>query len=237
MPIVARTKFYVGMGAVAVFVAVLSFAPGLFSPHRKAPPTPLVWLHGAAFASWLLFFLLQAGLVAAARPRLHRRLGPVGVLLAVLVVVSGYQTAVAMGRRGFDLSGALNAGADPLGTLVFPLGDLLSFTVLVTAAVLLRRRSESHKRLMVLATAGSLMAAPLAHLIGHFPALQAFPPIILIPLAAFYFAPAIHDRWRDGRVHLISRWGGLLLLAWAQLRAAVIGPSEVWHSLAAWLVG
>jgi hypothetical protein len=81
----------------------------------------------------------------------------------------GYATAIAMGRRGFDLSGDLNAAADPLGVLVLPLGDLVSFGILVTAALCYRRRPEVHKRLMLLATSGALMAAPLAHLIAKFP--------------------------------------------------------------------
>ena len=95
--------------------------------------------------------------------------------------------------------------------------------------------SDRHKRLILLATV-VLMAAPLAHVIGQVPALHAFPPVILLPLAAFYFAAAIHDRWTDGRVHPISLWGAIALLVWAQGRAVLIGPSEAWHRFAAWLI-
>ena len=45
----------------------------------------------------------------------------------------GYMTAIAMGRRGFDLSGDLHIESDPLLGMINPLGDLLAFTVLVTA--------------------------------------------------------------------------------------------------------
>ena len=81
-----------------------------------------------------------------------------------------------------------------------------------------------------------LMGAPLAHVVGQVPALHAFPPVILLPLAAFYFASAIHDRWTDGRVHPISLWGAIALLVWAQGRAVLVGPSEAWHRFAAWLI-
>ena len=91
---------------------------------------------------------------------------------------------------------------------MFPLGDLLSFSLLVSLATLWRRRPDRHKRLILLATV-SLMGAPLAHVVGQVPALHAFPPVILLPLAAFYFAAAIHDRWTDGRVHPISLWGAI----------------------------
>lgn len=229
-------RFYRVIGVVATLVVIAAFAPGLHASTRKAPVTPLVWLHGALFTSWLLLYLAQTTLVAAGRPHLHRRLGVVGVLLAIAMAWVGYSTAVAMGRRGFDLSGDLDAASDPLGTLVFPLGDLLSFAILVTAAVWWRRRAEYHKRLMMLATVGSLMAAPLAHLIGRIPALRETPPFILLPLAAFYLAGAVRDRIVGGRFHPVSLWGGLSLLAWAQLRAGVIGPSEAWHRLAGWLI-
>jgi hypothetical protein len=198
--------------------------------------TPLAWLHGALFTGWLLLYVAQTRLVAAHRLDLHRRLGIVGVALALAMVLAGSATTVAMGRRRFDLSGDLRIEADPLYNLVFPLGDLLSFAILASAALLYRRRGAVHKRLMLLATVGSLMAAPLAHLLGRVPAARDIPPIILIPLACLYLAGAAHDRLTTGRFHPVTLWGGLALLLWAQFRAAVLGPSQAWHTFAAWLI-
>ena len=126
---------------------------------------------------------------------------------------------------------------DPLAELVHPFGDLLSFGVLVSAAMLWRHRPQAHKRLMVLATAGSMMAAPLAHLLGYLPAARAVPPLILLPLAALYFASAVYDKVRLGKVHPVSLWGGGALLTFAFARGAFIGRSDVWHRVAAWLIG
>jgi hypothetical protein len=229
--------FYRGMGIVTVLLVIAAFAPGILnSADRNAPLTPLVWIHGAVFASWLLLYLVQTTFIATRRTEVHRRVGIAATLLAGAVVSVGYATAIAMGRRGFDLSGDLNAAADPLRLLVLPLGDLASFSVLVAGALWYRRRPEIHKRLMLLATSGALMAAPLAHLIGKFPALRETPAIILIPLSALYMAGAVHDRIAHGRFHRVSLWGGLALLAWGPLRAGVIGPSALWHQFAAWLI-
>jgi hypothetical protein len=229
--------FYRGMGIVAILLPIVAFAPGITnSTSRNGSLTTLVWVHTAVFSSWLLLYLVQATLIATGRTAVHRRVGVAATLLAATVLGVGYATAIAMGRRGFDLSGDLNAAADPLGVLVFPLGDLVSFGILVGAAVWCRRRPEIHKRLMLLATAGSLMAAPLAHLIGKLPALRETPAIILIPLAMLYMAGAVYDRLVHGRLHPVSLWGGLSLLAWAQLRALVIGPSVWWHRFAGWLI-
>jgi hypothetical protein len=230
--------FYQGMGIVAIFLVIAAFAPGIASSTgRNAPLTPLVWVHGAVFFSWLLLYLLQTTFIAIGRRAIHRRVGVASMLLAAALLAVGYATAITMARRGFDLSGDLAAASDPLGVVVFPLGDLVSFAVLVASAFWYRHRPAIHKRLILLATTGSLMAAPLAHLIAKFPSLREIPPIILIPLAVLYMTGALHDRIVHGRVHPVSLWGGLALLGWAQLRAAVIGPSDAWHQFAAWLIG
>jgi hypothetical protein len=153
------------------------------------------------------------------------------------MIVSGYLTAVAMARRGFDLSGDLNVRADPLALLVFQLADLLSFGLLVALAIGYRRRPEAHKRLMLLATIGSLMAALLTHLIAHLPNARSLPPaIILIPLVMLYSSPAVHDLLTRKRIHPVSLWVPVALFVWANLRAALINPHPTWRRLAAWLV-
>jgi hypothetical protein len=229
--------FYVTMAIVAMVLTIIGFGPALVdTASRKAPLTLAVGAHGIVFATWLLLFLAQTLLIKK-RFAAHRRLGFVGAVLAVLMVVSGYATSIAMARRGFDLSGELNAAADPLGLLVFQLGDLVSFGVLVGAAVWYRRRPEVHKRLMLLATVGALMPASLVHIIGHSPFLREIKaPIILIPLAMLLFASAVHDRLTRGRIHPVSLWVALAMFVWANVRAAIIGPSEAWHQFAGWLI-
>jgi len=93
----------------------------------------------------------------------------------------GYLTSIAMVRRGFDLSGDLRVDHDPAYEVVFPLGDLFTFVVLLTAALSYRRHPDMHKRLMLFANI-ALMPAPLAHLIGHVRWLAALPGAIIVIL-------------------------------------------------------
>ena len=169
-------RFYVAMALVAMLIVIAGFGPGLVDPSmRRAPLAIPVAAHGVVFAAWLVLFLTQTLLIPKGQFAIHRRLGYAGAVLAVLMVVSGYFTAVAMSRRGYDLSGDLVATAeDALTILVFQLGDLVSFSILVAAAVLYRRRADVHKRLMLLATVGALMGRaisarhrPLADATGH----------------------------------------------------------------------
>jgi uncharacterized membrane protein YozB (DUF420 family) len=233
-----RGSFYVVMGLVAVAVVVVGFAPGIVATPTKryAGPSPLVWLHSLVFACWLLLYLAQTLLVRAGNRKFHRRLGWMGVPTAVAMIIVGYTVTIAQGRRGFALWWDPETKVDALAALVHPLGDLLTFTVLVGAAFVWRRQTAIHKRLMLLATVGSLMAAPVTHILNYFPALREVPPVILLPLAALYFASAIYDRIAHGRVHPVSLWGGITLFAFAFVRAAVIGPSALWHQFASWLI-
>jgi hypothetical protein len=233
-----RTSFYFAMGLVAGALVLAGFGPGLLGDPaaRRGAPTALVTWHAVVFGGWLALYLAQTLLVARGHRAVHRRLGWVGVPLAVAIVALGYATTIAQGRRGFALWWHPEIDADPLAELVHPLGDLLTFSGFVTAAVVWRKRPEIHKRLMLLATIGSMMAAPLAHLISYFPVLRPFPPAILLPLAIVYFSSAVRDRFVLGRAHPVSLWGGILLLGFAFVRGAFIGPSETWHRCAAWLI-
>jgi hypothetical protein len=235
-PLVDRW-FYIGMVICTIITVVLGFAPSLVhTAARNAPPTPLAVAHGIVYAAWLLIFLAQTTLVATRRISLHRTLGTAAVFLAPVMIVLGYMTAITMARRGFDLSGDLHIEADPFLGMVNPLGDLVPFGILVAAGFLYRHRSDIHKRLMLLATIGGLMPAPLAHLIGHFPKLNAMPPIIIIPIALFLFASAAYDRISLGRIHPVSLWGALAIFVWDLSLNILIGPSAAWHHFARWLV-
>lgn len=198
------------MSLILFAIIAVGFGPAIFnSAGRNAPPTWPVILHGLIFTSWLVLFLVQTLLVSGGRVAIHRRLGYTAVLLAILMVVSGFFTAISLSRRGFDLSGDLDIEPDPISLLVFQLGDLLSFSVLFGLAIAYRRRPEVHRRLMLLATAGTLMAAPLAHLLSHFPSIRNAPAAILIPLLLLYSAGAIHDKVTRGRIHPVSLWGAI----------------------------
>lgn len=160
--------FYLAMGFLAIAIALAGFGPGVVASPlpRHAPPTAFVWFHSLVFSLWLLLYVAQTALVRAGNRRVHRQLGWLGVPLAVAIVVVGYTTTLEQGRRGFALWWDPAHQVDAAADLVHPLGDLLTFTVLVLTAFLWRRRSDVHKRLILLATVGSMMAAPLAHLLG-----------------------------------------------------------------------
>ena len=227
-------RFYTTMGIVAFLVAMIGFSNSIGGAVTGSKTfTQLVHLHGALFGFWLVFFVIQARLVASGRIAIHRRLGTAGAVLAVTMLVVGVRTSIVAARHGYDLDGR----SDPLGFMIFPLGDLLSFAVLVAAAIWFRKRPMAHKRLMLLATVGAMLNAPLAHLIASTPALFAIKaPIILLPMVLLLFANAVYDKLTLGKIHPVSLWVAIALFMWGNLRAAVIRPSAAWHAFAGWLV-
>jgi len=221
--------FYLSMSLVIVATVFVGFAPTYYlkSYFHAAPLPPLVHLHGLVFTSWILLFVTQTVLVAGRRIDLHRRLGFVGAVLAALLVVIGLTTAIVSARRNFA---AGNQGA--LTFLAIPFGDMLVFSVLVTAGIRYRRRAEAHKRLMLLATISILDAA-----IVRWPlAIMAAGPVAFFGVTDLLIvAGLVYDLMSRRRVHPAYIWGGLLILASQPLRLAIAGTSA-WLAFARALV-
>ena len=150
-------RFFTGMAIAAALTVFIGFAPTYYlrGVFGAAPLTTLVHVHGAVATAWILLFLTQTSLIAARRTDLHRRLGVVGAVLAPLLLVVGYLTAIESARLGHTPPG----GPPPLAFLAVPIGTLLVFAILVGAGLAQRRRSETHKRLMLLATIAILTPA------------------------------------------------------------------------------
>ncbi len=232
----AERMFFTGFACAMVAVATAGFLPSLVSTAaRRAPVSILAAAHGSAFFAWLLIFLLQARLVAGGQIGTHKRVGIAAAGVAAFLIPLAYATCIAMVRRGYDLSGDLRVEHDPVYESVFPLGDLVIFAVLITAALLNRHRPEMHKRLILFANI-VLMPAPLAHFIGHVSWLARLPaPIILVPISMFLAAAIAREFLMNRAVHPLT-WaiaGGMLLSG--PLRAGLIGRSAAWHAFVTWL--
>ena len=64
--------------------------------HANPPRPLLLWMHGAAFSTWIVFYIAQSGLVRVRKVSVHRALGWFGAALATAMVMLG--VAVEIGR-------------------------------------------------------------------------------------------------------------------------------------------
>ncbi len=113
--------------------------------HRPAPPL-IVPIHAAVFLGWLVLLTAQVLLIRSRRVDIHRRLGVVGMALAVLVVILGTAVALTIARLQF------RAGGTVTPVLSVQTADMLAFAGLSGAAFLLLKQPAAHKRLILLAT-------------------------------------------------------------------------------------
>ena len=216
---------YTWAGATALAVAFVGFAPTYFLKPLFGTPdlTTLKHVHGAVMSAWLVLFLVQARLVATGNTATHRKVGVVGLGVAVLVVLVGTQAALAMARAGVTPLPQI----PPLAFFLIPLGDMVIFTVLVGAAFALRRKSPWHKRLMLIGTVAMLTPA-----FARFPLIRDAGPLAFFGLVdLIIIACMVYDRRRNGRVHPAFKVG-LPFVVVAQFGRLPLAMSSAWMDFA-----
>jgi hypothetical protein len=229
------------MAAAALIVVFAGFAPTYYlrsALHLTVGPSgqpltphlpPFVHLHAVVFSLWIVVFGAQAGLVAAGRVTMHRRLGMIAAWLIPAMIVLGVATAIRGARDGRNPGGPF---PDALGFLIVGFADITVFGTLAAAGIWFRRRPDLHRRLMLFATLGGLMWPAITRLWFVAPHL----PAMLGLFAALVLAPTVRDFWLRSRTRWISLAVSVALLARFPLTAA-IGNSDAWRRFAAWLVG
>lgn len=192
------TSFYLGYGLFGLLVVAVGFGYTYGLPVARGTFSApwFVHLHGASSLAWVLLFIGQALLVKAGRTPSHRKVGQIALPLAILIWVSGISTAVWAANR--DISGQSSVATSALlGTV----SGLSIFMLLVGAAIVARKRSDWHKRLVLLATIHVLW--PAFFRLRHW--LPAVPdPEIWLALVLAYspiLVAAVRDRWIYGKIH------------------------------------
>jgi FtsH-binding integral membrane protein len=226
-PVVRKTErlFFAGMALASALTMFFGFLPSYF--HRSAELsslTPLYQLHGASCTAWIALLVAQTALVAGHRTDIHRTLGVAGVVLAAVVFVLGVAVSVETLRRNGG-----PPGGDPRSFVAIPLGDIIVFGALVSAAVVQKRRSEAHKRLMLLATISLLTAA-----VGRFLRQVGVggAPNLFFGTDVFVLALVLYDLASRGRVHPATLWGGALVVGFKPLLYYALSGTSAWLALA-----
>jgi hypothetical protein len=200
-----RFYVFVAIGVIVVVLAGFSIDVPLLSHIGSL--SVLVRVHGLIMLSWIALFFVQALLVARHRVDLHMRLGIFGAVLAVAVVVADTATLITACRLG---EGHMPPGISKPLFLAFGLFNMLAFAVLVGAALFLRkRRSEWHKRLMLLAML-LLLDAALARFISVYMSWTVDASTVR---NLFVLACIAVDTFRCRRLHPAFAIGGVLVIA------------------------
>ena len=232
-PVGARydRMLYTGMAIAAAVVVFVGFSPTFFlrASYQTTPLPTYLLVHGVLFTTWIVFFIAQTSLVAAGRTDVHRRLGWVMAVLAVVMVVVGTTAGIWSMRRQVDAGFVHEARA----FLTTPLFSMVAFAAFVGAAIARRRDTQTHKRLMLLATI-SILDAAVARLPFEFLRTSSWSYLPATDL--FLLTVILYDIASRHTVHRAYVWGGLLLIIEQVLRIPV-GETAVWQTIAGAIIG
>jgi hypothetical protein len=236
-----RSSFFFWSSALLLSFLVIGFAPTLYLRSFFAvPPIPgYLYVHGGVLTAWFVWFFVQTTMVRTGRTAVHRRFGVIGAIIAAAVVVAGPMATMGFVARlraqGIDWDTDMSA-VPALGIEGQPMVQFASevfwgnfvgisvFAGLVVAAILLRRNSTAHKRLMLLASIA--LVGPALARISRWPVFGGedsyFVPIVFLGLLAVLFAYDVVSARRPHRATLIG-CGAIVL---ALIAARLIGHSE-----------
>jgi len=196
--------FYLCMSLVLAAIVILGFSrtanANLF--HANPPRPLLLWIHGAAFSTWIVFFVAQSALVRARKVSVHRLLGWFGAGLASVMVVLGFTIAVVMAR--FDT--VVLQQKDVNAFLSVPFADMMIFGSCIAMAIYWRKKPEYHRRLIFIASCQLMDAA-----IGRFDFM--FNHNLFFPaLDCLIVLGMVRDWIVDKRVHKVYLYALPLLM-------------------------
>jgi hypothetical protein len=221
--------FYSTMAFAILTVVFVGFSrtfylrPYFFPEHL----IPLLIVHGTIFSSWIALFVTQTTLVATKNTRIHMKLGVAGLVIAILMLLVGTYTALVRAKGPSPLP-----DVNPLAFLTIPLGDMLIFGILFGAAYYYRKKLDTHKRLMLLASIALLPAGVARWPIGF---IERGGPLVFYGLADLFILPCIiFDIITRGRPHRATLLGGALIVVSHPLRL-IIGGTHAWIAFATWL--
>jgi len=214
--------------------ALAGFVPRSLEIVTGVRPNPplVVHIHAATMAAWLGLLFFQTLLVALRRTDLHRTLGISSLVVGPGVV--GAMIATTIWRFGDNFIAGRNVQA--ANVLLNQGRAIFYFAIFFAWAMWVRKTdSETHKRMILLASVGPFTAA-----FARMPWLPNTWPENPLSSHLYMFAmlvPAIaFDVWRHGRPHPAWLIGLALMLPWV-VSAQFLWSTPWWTATAARLMG
>lgn len=203
----ADQSFFIKLAIVIAAITLTGFVLNAALGRVDIPTLP-VWihLHAVVMVSWLALFITQNRLAASGNLKLHRRLGWAGAFLVCAIVgltsFTGVMAVVLHTQPPFF---------SPPYFLALIQIEAVAFAGMVYAAIVNRRDTQTHRRLMFGATI--ILSDPGISRILPMPLLGPWGPWLSMTVQlCFVAAMAVHDRKTLGRVHPATFSAGLVVV-------------------------
>jgi hypothetical protein len=215
------------MAAIAVAGFWRTYFHALFTGQSRAE-----WLvhgHAVIFMGWIGLVALQAYLAITGRTALHVKIGKFGMAYGAALVVSGLGFSLVKFSR---LVAARGVDGVP-GHFLVPLVDMTTFSIFLAGAWFTRKRPESHRRFILLAT-NALLIAAVGRMFGGTASVAARDviPFLLLWLSPLWIA-MVYDWVRHRTVHKVYVFGAFLLIALRYRQ--LLRETDGWMAISHWL--
>ncbi|WP_157943872.1 MULTISPECIES: hypothetical protein [Arenibacter] len=230
-------SIYIVTALIFLITSITAFTPTSINLISKIesdqlPMPPLILhIHAASMSLWLLLICIQSMLINSKKYALHKKLGIASIVLATTIPISMFGIDITNINGGLELS---NSNTQEFlinysGLLLIHGVSYLFFPLFYVWAIVSRRKdSETHKRMMMLATA-VLMIPGIGRLIMFS---KVLPDFGLIPIDARHLymlvliTPAIiYDVYTRGMPHRAYLIGLGLLATW------IVSAHFIWETI------
>jgi hypothetical protein len=226
-PISRDDRFFLWSAIMMTVVMVSGFSVQLAAGRSTFASPLIVHVHAFVFFGWVMIYLAQNVLATTGQVVVHRKLGWLAAGWVGALVVMGFVITIRAARNG-----TVAFFFQPQHFLIFNPLSVIFFAGLTAAAIVLRRRTDWHRRLhfcgMTLLLGpgfGRLLPMPL---LAPYAFECTFAAAMLFPAAG-----VIADLRRDGQVHPAWRWGIGAIAAYFVLVPVLThsAAGEAWYRL------
>lgn len=149
-------KFFLFYVLAAWGAILIGFYPSVtrrYLGQADFPAPGILQVHVFAFTAWMCLLTVQIFLIRTGQQSIHKRLGIAGAIMVPILVITGVGAEI-VSQRFYSPKYPEN-----LQFFIAPLFQMLVFLVCASMALLLRKDSAAHKRLILLGTSMILVAA------------------------------------------------------------------------------
>lgn len=149
-------KFFLFYVLAAWGAILIGFYPSVtrrYLGQADFPAPGILQIHVFAFTAWMCLLTAQILLIRTGQQSIHKRLGIAGAIMVPILVITGVGAEI-VSQRFYSPKYPEN-----LQFFIAPLFQMLVFLVCASMALLLRKDSAAHKRLILLGTSMILVAA------------------------------------------------------------------------------
>ena len=218
--------FYFLMSLLIAAVVVYGFSHTVSKNliHPTIPRPFVLYLHAVVFSGWVVFFILQTTLVRTGNVRIHRIMGRFGAALGAVVAALGVWTAITMER--FNMLQLRHPRAP--ATLLIAFYDIATFAIPFALAIYWQKKTELHRRLMLVGCCALTAAA-----FSRMPILLWVPNRVFVSVGVdlLIFLGVARDLIVNRRVHRVYIYA-LPAFIISQIAVAYTYQSAYWLKIA-----